>query len=134
MKPRLDHIGIAVSSIDDALELYRDALGIEPGPRIAVAHEQVEVAMLPIGETRLELVEPTSADSSVARFLAGRGPGLHHVALEVEDLDAAVSRLRSRDARLVSERIQVGAEGRRYVFVHPKSASGALLELVEKRP
>ena len=129
--PKIDHIGIAVHSIDQSLKLYRDALGVESGRRVVVDHEKVEVAMLPLGEPRLELLEPTSDDSVVARFIAKRGEGLHHVAIQVPDLEAAVERMRAGGARLVTEKIQTGAEGYRYVFVHPKSTGGVLLELIE---
>jgi methylmalonyl-CoA epimerase len=131
MKPRIHHIAVAVESIDEALTLYQDILDIEPGPRTAVPHEQVEVVMLQLGDSRIELLEPTSAESPVARFLAKRGPGLHHIALQVQNLQPILARLEARSASLAGEGIQRGAEGYRYVFVHPQSAAGALLELIE---
>jgi methylmalonyl-CoA epimerase len=124
-------LGIAVESIEEALGFYRDALGLEAVHETRVEAEKVRVAMLPAGEPRIELLEPTAADSPIARFLAKRGEGLHHVALEVDDLDAAVRRLLESGARLISEEPRIGAEGYRYVFVHPKSARGVLLELIE---
>jgi methylmalonyl-CoA epimerase len=129
---RIDHIGIAVQSLEQSLEFYRDAVGLEPQALITVPQEKVRVAMLPAGEPRIELLEATSDDSPIARFLAKRGEGLHHIAMKVPDLDAAVARLKAAGRRLVTDQIQTGAEGYRYVFVHPKSAHGVLLELIEE--
>jgi methylmalonyl-CoA/ethylmalonyl-CoA epimerase len=129
---RIDHIGIAVESLDEALEFYRGAVGIEPKGLLTVPQEKVRVAMLPAGEPRIELLEATSDDSPIARFIAKRGEGLHHIAIKVPDLDAAVERLKAAGSRLVTEQVQTGAEGYRYVFVHPKSAHGVLLELIEE--
>jgi len=130
--PVLDHLGIAVRSIEGALGVYR-ALGMAVGDVEEVAQERVRVAMLQVGESRIELLEATEPDSVIGRFLAKRGEGLHHVALRVPDLAAAVEGLRRAGVRLVSETVQVGAGGHRYVFVHPASAGGVLLELVEGR-
>lgn len=129
---RIDHLGIAVRSIDNAIEFYERLLGLAAGGREEVPQEKVRVAMLPAGESRLELLEATSEDSPIARFIARRGEGLHHVALRVPDLAAAVAALRAAGARLVNENIQIGAGGHRYIFVHPGSAGGVLLELVEE--
>jgi LAO/AO transport system kinase len=126
----LDHLGIAVRSILDSQGLYV-ALGARVSGVEEVAHERVRVAMMILGESRIELLEATAEDSAVGRFLAKRGEGLHHVALRVPDLVAAVERLTEDGVRLVTETIQVGAGGHRYVFVHPSSANGVLLELVE---
>jgi methylmalonyl-CoA epimerase len=131
-QPRIDHIGIAVHSLDESLEFYRDALGFEPKARVTVPQEKVRVAMLPAGEPRIELLEATSDDSPIARFLAKRGEGLHHIAMQVADLDAAVERLKAAGHRLVTDQIRTGAEGYRYIFIHPKSAHGVLLELIEE--
>ena len=129
---KVDHIGIAVRSIDRALEFYRDALGVSPVHRTVVEHEGVEAAVLPAGESRLELIEPTTPGSVIARFLERRGEGLHHVALEVDDVEAAAEAVRQSGRRLVVDRVQTGAEGYKYVFVHPKGTGGVLLELVER--
>ena len=129
---RIDHVGIAVRCIDEALEVYRDAAGCEPAHRGVVEHEGVEVVMLPAGDSRIELLQPTSPESSVARFLERRGEGMHHLALLVADLDSAISSLRAAGRVLVGNGAQIGAEGYRYVFVHPKDAGGVLLELVER--
>ncbi|MBI3695012.1 MAG: methylmalonyl-CoA epimerase [Acidobacteria bacterium] len=133
---QIDHLGIAVRSLDAALEFYERALDLRVEGREEVPHEKVRVAMLPLDGAvpgpRIELLEATSDDSPIARFIARRGEGLHHVALRVPDLAAAVERLRAAGARLVQENIQTGAGGHRYIFVHPSSASGVLLELVEE--
>ena len=129
--PVLDHIGVAVESLDAAVAYYRDALGVQPSRRAVVEVERTEVAMLPAGQTRIELLGARGSDSPIGRFLAKRGPGLHHIALRVEDLDAAVARLRGEGVRLVSDVAGVGAEGYRYVFLHPKSSGGVLIELIE---
>ncbi len=128
----IDHIGIAVRSIDDALELYRDCLGLPVARRAVVEHEGVEVAMLPAAGGRIELLEPTSENSVIARFLDRRGQGVHHLALAVDDLESAVEAVRKSGRELVVNEIRIGAEGYRYVFVHPSGAGGVLLELVER--
>ena len=128
---KIDHVGIAVRSIDRSLELYRGVLGGQPSRRAVVAHEGVEIAMLPAGGPRIELLQPVGEGSPIARFLDKRGEGIHHIAVQVEDLDAAAAALRRSGRRLVSDEIRVGAEDYRYVFVHPKDAGGVLLELIE---
>jgi methylmalonyl-CoA epimerase len=126
----IDHLGIAVKSLAAAKSIY-EKLGMTLSPEEVVEGEQVRVVMVPVGESRLELLEPTSENSVIAKFLAKRGEGLHHVSLRVPDLSAAVARLKKDGVRLVSNEIKVGAGGHRYVFVHPSSAGGVLLELVE---
>jgi methylmalonyl-CoA epimerase len=126
----IDHLGIAVRSIDQALAFYQGQLGLAVGARETVPHEKVHVAMLPLEGSRIELLEPTEADSPVGKFLDKRGEGLHHVALKVPDLNAAVERLRAAGARLLNEP-RAGAGGHIYVFVHPASAGGVLLELIQ---
>ena len=130
--PVIDHLGIAVRSLDEAEGLYR-LLGMEPCGRETVAAERVRVAMFAAGGSRIELLEATDEDSTIAKYIARRGEGLHHVALRVSGLEAVVERLRERGVRLVKDEIQVGAGGHRYVFVHPAAAHGVLLELVEER-
>jgi len=130
--PKIHHVGIAVESIDDALSLYEDALGVVPALRTEIPAEGVIIAMLPVGDSRIELLEGAGADSPITRFVERRGPGLHHIAVRVEDLEASVERLRASGRRLVSDEIRLGAEGYRYVFVHPSSAGGVLLELIEE--
>ena len=128
--PMLDHLGIAVRSLEEARNLYA-ALGVPVTAIEEVAQEKVRVQMLQVGDSRIELLQATAEDSAVARFIAKRGEGIHHIALRVPDLAAAVAKLRSESVRLVSETIQIGAGGHRYVFIHPSSANGVLLELVE---
>ena len=126
----IDHLGIAVKSLSSAKSVY-ETLGLTASDEEVVEGEQVRVAMLPVGESRLELLEATSESSAIAKFIAKRGEGLHHVCFRVPDLSAIVQRLKQDGVRLVSNEIKVGAGGHRYVFVHPASAGGVLLELVE---
>jgi len=127
---QIDHLGIAVKSLAEAKKFY-EQLGLEVMPEEVVETEKVRVAMVPVGESRIELLEPTVPESTIAKFLEKRGQGLHHVALHVSDLTATVERLKAAGTRLINEEIKVGAGGHRYVFVHPASAGGVLLELVE---
>ncbi len=131
MTPKIDHLGIAVRSLDQALKFYQDQLGLRVGMRETVEHEKVNVAMLPLGEPRIELLEPTEPDSIIGKFLDKRGEGLHHVALRVPDLNTSVERLRAAGARLLNEP-RKGAGGHLYVFVHPSSTGGVLLELIQE--
>jgi len=128
---KVDHIGIATHQIDEALVLWRDVLGLEIDSMEEVAEQGVRVAMLPIGESRIELLEPISADSPVGKFLEKRGPGIHHVAIRVSDIRAALARLKEKGTRLIDETPRVGAGGCLVAFVHPSSANGVLLELVQ---
>lgn len=127
---RLDHIGIAVSSIDGALGVY-EALGLAESRRETVESQGVVTAFLPVGETRLELLEPTDPDSPIAKFLAKRGPGIHHVCFAVLDLEDALANLKARGFRLVHEVPVPGADGRRIAFLHPSAGHGVLIELSE---
>lgn len=127
---RIDHLGIAAPSIAAARGFY-EALGLQIEHEEVVEHEQVRTAMIPVGESRIELLEPLRSDSAVGRFLAKRGPGLHHMALRVEDIAATLDALKSRGARLISEQVQTGAGGHLYFFVHPESAGGVLLEICQ---
>jgi methylmalonyl-CoA epimerase len=127
---QIDHLGIAVKSLAAARAIY-EKLGLAVSPEETVEQEKVRVVMVPVGESRLELLEATSEDSTIAKFIAKRGEGLHHVSLRVPDLGAAVARLKKDGVRLVSDEIKTGAGGHKYVFVHPSSAGGVLLELVE---
>jgi methylmalonyl-CoA/ethylmalonyl-CoA epimerase len=128
---RVEHIGIATPKIDEALKFWRDALGLEVRHTEVVEEQGVRVAMLPVGEPRVELLEPTGPDSPVAKFLEKRGPGIHHVAVRVADIRAALARLKGAGARLIDEEPRVGAGGCLVAFVHPAAAGGVLLELVE---
>ncbi len=126
----LDHLGIAVKSLTAAKALYAK-LGLSLSPEETVKEEEVRLVMVAVGETRLELLEPTSNDSVIGRFIAKRGEGLHHISLRVPDLRRTVERLKREGVRLVSDEIKTGAGGHEYVFVHPSSTGGVLLELVE---
>jgi len=126
----IDHLGIAVKSLASAKNIY-ETLGLTVSAEEIVEQEKVRLVMVPVGDMRLELLEPTSEDSTIAKFISKRGEGLHHVCMKVPDLVAAVEKLKREGVRLVSEEIKIGAGGHRYVFVHPSSAGGVLLELVE---
>lgn len=127
---QIDHLGVAVRSIDKALEFYQQ-LGLTVSARETVEHEKVHVAMLPAGGPRIELLEPSEEDSVIGRFLAKRGEGLHHIAFRVPDLEASVATLKQSGARLLGEP-QRGAGGHLYVFVHPSSTGGVLIELIQQ--
>jgi methylmalonyl-CoA/ethylmalonyl-CoA epimerase len=128
---RVDHIGIAVPSLDAAQPFWEKTLGLRFHGREHVADQQVTVAMGEAGETHIELLEPADPASPIARFLERNRPGIHHIALHVDDLEAALARLKAAGATLIDETPRAGAGGKRIAFVHPKSASGVLLELCE---
>lgn len=130
---QIDHLGIAVKSLAQAKQFY-EKLGLQVMPEEVVESEKVRLAMIPVGESRIELLEPTSPDSTIAKFLEKRGEGLHHVAIYVTNLVETVERLKTDGVRLISDEIKIGAGGHMYVFVHPSSAGGVLLELVEDAP
>lgn len=127
----IDHLGIAVKSLAEAKKFYQ-GLGLEVHAEEVSVGEKVRLAMLPVGTSRIELLEPTAGDSPIAKFLDKRGEGLHHVALHVDDLPAMVERMKQAGARFISEQIKIGAGGHAYVFVHPASTGGVLLELVSE--
>jgi methylmalonyl-CoA/ethylmalonyl-CoA epimerase len=127
---KIDHLGIAVASIDEALAIYR-ALGLAETRREEVPGQKVVAAFLPVGESRIELLEPTSDDSPIAKFLDKRGGGIHHVCFAVEDLDAALADLTRRGFRLVHRQAVPGADGKRIAFLHPEAGHGVLIELSE---
>ena len=127
---KIDHLGIAVKSLTAAKSIY-EKLGMKVSPEETVEHEKVRLVMVPVGKSRLELLEATSEDSTIAKFIAKRGEGVHHICLRVPDLAAAVEKLKKDGVRLVSNEIKIGAGGHRYIFVHPQSAGGVLLELVD---
>lgn len=130
---KVDHIGIATPTIDEGLAIWRDALGFTPDSTEEVTEQGVRVCMLPVGDTHVELLEPLSAESAVGKFLAKRGPGIHHIAIEVRDIDASLAELKSKGARLIDESPRVGARGCLVAFVHPSSTNGVLLELVQHK-
>ena len=128
---KIDHIGIATTGIEDAASIYRDMLGVHVTETEEVFGQRVRVAMLAIGESRIELLEATSDDSPISKFLAKRGPGIHHIALRVDDIQATLAELKSKGARLIDEEPRTGAGGCLVAFVHPSSTGGVLIELVE---
>jgi methylmalonyl-CoA epimerase len=127
---KIDHLGIAVRSIDAARGFY-ESLGLRIVQQETIEHEQVRVAIIPANESRIELLEPTDDDSPVGKFLAKRGEGLHHIALHVDDISATLETLKANGTRLISDEIQIGAGGHYYFFVHPSSAGGVLVEICQ---
>ncbi len=129
MKATLDHIGIAVANLDEALAFYRDALGLEIEPAEEVPTQRVRAHFIEAGGAALELLEATAADSPIAKFVEKRGPGLHHITLRVDDIEAALAALKARGVRLIDETPRPGAHGSLVAFVHPSAAHGVLIEL-----
>jgi methylmalonyl-CoA/ethylmalonyl-CoA epimerase len=130
---KLDHIGIVTNSIEEGLAVWRDALGLKVDSTEEVTEQGVKLCMLAVGDTHVELLEPLGADTSVGKFLAKRGPGMHHIAIEVTDIHASLAELKSKGARLIDETPRAGAGGCLVAFVHPSSVNGVLLELVQHR-
>jgi methylmalonyl-CoA/ethylmalonyl-CoA epimerase len=128
-RPRIAHVGIAVPDLDSALAFYREVLGLEPHPPEEA--DGASILALPFGESEVELLAPLGADTPIGRFLARRGPGIHHICYRVPDLDAALAACRAAGYRLIDETPRRGAGGRRIAFVHPKATAGILLELTE---
>lgn len=131
MLTKINHIGIAVTSIEEALPLYRDSLGMNFAGTEEVPSQLVKVAFLCVGESKIELLEPTSPESPVAKFLEKNGPGVHHVAYGVEDIEAAIAKLVAKGTRMIDSVPRNGAHGARIAFIHPKSSGGVLTELCE---
>ena len=128
---RIAHIAILVDNMDGPLAFWRDALGLELSHRKDVPAEKAEVAFLPTGGSEVELVRPTSDDSGLARFLEKRGPGMHHICLEVDDIEGMIAQLKARGVLLINDEPRTGPDGRKYAFIHPKSAFGVMVELYE---
>jgi methylmalonyl-CoA/ethylmalonyl-CoA epimerase len=131
MLTKINHIGIAVKSLEESLPFYRDNLGMTFAGIEEVAEQKVKVAMLQIGESKIELLEPTSEDSPVAKFIEKNGPGIHHLAYEVEDIESAIAKLLADGARMIDEKPRTGAHDTRIAFIHPKSSNGVLTELCQ---
>ncbi len=131
MFTRIDHIGVAVEQLDPALELYRGTLALELAHREVVEEQGVEAVLLDVGENHVELLAPLSPDTPVGRFLAKNGPGLHHVAYQVDDIDDALGALKLAGLALIDEQPRAGIRGSRVAFVHPRSTAGVLTEIVE---
>src|SRR5215207_4039957 len=130
---KLDHIGIATNSIEEGLTIWQDILGLKVHSTEEVTEQGVKVCMLAVGDTHVELVEPLGPDTSVGKFLARRGPGMHHIAIEVSDINASLAELKNKGARLIDETPRVGARGCLVAFVHPQSVNRVLLELVQHK-
>jgi methylmalonyl-CoA/ethylmalonyl-CoA epimerase len=128
---RINHIAIVVDDIDRALSFWRDALGLKLDHIEDIPEQESMVAFLPTGESEVELVQPTSEDSGVARYLQKRGPGMHHICFEVEDIQASLEQLKGKGVRLINETPMTGAGGKKMAFIHPESAYGVLVELYE---
>lgn len=128
----VDHIGIAVASIDEALKFWQDTLGVQCHGVEEVADQKVKTAFLPIADTEIELLEPTAEDSPVAKYLEKKGPGIHHIAIRVDNLEQALEELKAKGVRLIDEKPRRGAGGANIAFLHPKATDGVLLELCER--
>jgi len=128
---RIDHVGVAVQEIEPALELYRDRLGLPLAHREVVEEQGVEAVLLEIGEGHVELLKPLSPDTPVGKFIAAKGPGLHHVAYQVSDIDAELERIKAAGLRLIDETPRAGIRDSRVAFVHPRSTGGVLTEIVQ---
>lgn len=131
MLTKINHLGVAVPSLEEAIPFYRDTLGMTYSGTEEVATQLVKVAFLAVGESKIELLEPTSPESPVAKFLEKNGQGVHHVAYEVEDIEAAIAKLLAEGARMIDSVPRAGAHGARIAFLHPKSSGGVLTELCE---
>jgi methylmalonyl-CoA/ethylmalonyl-CoA epimerase len=128
---RIDHIAVVVDDVEGALAFWRDALGIDLSHLEDVPAEKAQVAFLPLGETEIELVRPTTNDSGLAKYLEKRGAGMHHICLEVDDIQGMLDRLRDKGVQLINETAMTGSGGKKYAFIHPKSAFGVMVELYE---
>lgn len=128
---KINHVAVIVDDMEKALSFWRDALGMEMHELRDVPAEKSQVAFLPLEGSEVELVVPTADDSGIARYLSKRGPGMHHICLEVDDIIGMLEQLREKGVRLINEEPRIGADGRKYAFIHPESASGVLVELYE---
>ncbi len=128
---RINHVAIVVEDIEDTLHFWRDALGLELAHVEDVPDQEAMVAFFPVGEAEVELVRPTTEDSGISRYLKKRGPGVHHICFEVDDIDSCLEQLKSKEIRLINEEAVVGTGGKRIAFIHPESTHGVLIELYE---
>jgi len=127
----VNHVAVVVDDLDKSLSFWRDALGIELHELREVPAENSQVAFLPLAGSKVELVKPTTDDSGIAKYLARRGPGMHHICLEVDDIDGMLSQLRKKGVRLINEQPHTAADGKKYAFIHPESTGGVLVELYQ---
>ena len=133
MVKKVDHIGIAVSNLDEAIKLYTEVMGLELHGTEVVEEQKVKVAFLPVGDTEVELLESTSPDGPIAKFIEAKGQGIQHVAFRVDNIEAALEEMKAKGMRLIDEKPRYGAGGARIAFLHPKSTSGVLIELCERK-
>ena len=133
MVSKIDHIGIAVSNLDETVKLYRDVLGLELHGTEVVHEQKVRVAFLPVGDTEVELLESTSAEGPIAKFIEAKGQGIQHIAFRVNDIEAALEEMKAKGMRLIDEKPRYGAGGAKIAFLHPKSTGGVLIELCERK-
>ncbi|HOM43218.1 MAG TPA: methylmalonyl-CoA epimerase [Bacillota bacterium] len=133
MVSKIDHIGIAVSNLDETVKLYRDVLGLELHGTEVVPEQKVRVAFLPVGDTEVELLESTSAEGPIAKFIEAKGQGIQHIAFRVDDIEAALEEMKAKGMRLIDEKPRYGAGGAKIAFLHPKSTGGVLIELCERK-
>jgi len=132
MSKKIDHIGIAVKDLQKGIENYEKILGLQCSGTEEVSEQKVRIGMIPIQDTTIELLEPTQDDSPVAKFIENKGEGFHHIAIEVENIEEELNRLKSEDIRLIDEKYRIGAHGAKIAFIHPKSMGGLLVELVQR--
>ncbi|MDF2522326.1 MAG: mce [Clostridia bacterium] len=133
MVNKVDHIGIAVSSLEESIKFYQEVLGLELHGTEVVEEQKVKVAFLPIGDTEVELLEATTPDSAIAKFIETKGQGVQHIAFRVDNIEAALDEMRAKGIRLIDEKPRYGAGGARIAFLHPKSTNGVLIELCERK-
>lgn len=134
MFKKIDHIGVAVKNLENSLHLFKDILGMKYSGEEVVEEQNVKVAFLPIGESEVELLESTSPDGNIAKYIKKRGEGIHHIAFEVDDLVSMLEKLQQKGIRLIDKEPRYGAGGARIAFLHPKSTNGILIELCERKP
>ena len=134
MFKKIDHIGVAVNNLEESLHIFKDVLGMKCSGKEEVKEQNVKVAFLPVGESEIELLESTSPDGNIAKYIEKKGEGIHHIAFEVEDLDVMLKNLQKKGVRLIDKEPRYGAGGARIAFLHPKSTNGILVELCEHKP
>lgn len=130
---KVDHIGIAVSNLNEALKLYEEVLGLKLHGSEVVEEQKLKVAFLPLGDTEIELLEATSPDSTIAKFIEKKGPGIQHIAFKVDNIEAALEEMQAKGMKLIDEKPRYGAGGAKIAFLHPKSTNGVLIELCERK-
>lgn len=131
MIKKVNHIAVVVPDLDASMRFWVDALGLKLSHKEHVASQAVNVAFLPVGDSKIELLQPTDSESGVARYLEKKGPGMHHICLEVDDLEPVLAKLQKADVQLINESPVIGPDGRKFVFIHPNSTNGVLVELYE---